>query len=59
MNLSDFSVAAQTRTSAIRPWKPSTRRERMEETWSLRNAMEMTVGVEETTVQRGNWTVRD
>jgi hypothetical protein len=31
----------------------------MEQAWPHLNVKQMTVGVEETTGQRGNWTVRD
>jgi 6-pyruvoyltetrahydropterin/6-carboxytetrahydropterin synthase len=40
-------------------WFGRTLRGRMEQAWPQLHVKQMTVGVEETTGQRGNWTVRD
>ncbi|MGK0154881.1 MAG: 6-pyruvoyltetrahydropterin/6-carboxytetrahydropterin synthase [Neolewinella sp.] len=50
---------SNTSAENLAAWFGRTLRERMEKAWSHLKVKEMTVGVEETTGQRGNWTVRD
>tara|TARA_R110002094_G_scaffold81804_3_gene86934 strand:- start:2281 stop:2781 length:501 start_codon:yes stop_codon:yes gene_type:complete len=50
---------SNTSAENLAAWFGRTLRERMEQSWPHLLVREMTVGVEETTGQRGNWTVRD
>ena len=50
---------SNTSAENLAAWFGRTLRERMAETWPLLNLKAMTVGAEETTGQRGNWTVRE